>query len=352
VAQLKKKKEVKQIEPDAVVTIKGTQNSPPWGLTRISQRERVANTPYRYPDSAGSGVTVYVIDTGIQTSHPEFQGRARWGNSFCDNCGNTDDNGHGTHCAGTIGSRSYGVAKNVNLVAVKVLDQSGSGTNAGVIAGIDWVAQQSGSRVVSMSLGGPQSSMVNQAVVHGFQSGVHFAVAAGNEFSDACNVSPASVEEVLTVGAIDISDNMASFSNSGRCVDIFAPGVDIESTWTNGGTKRISGTSMATPHVAGAIALLLGDSPGLSPSQLIEEMKSNATPNKVRYVPGETVNSMLYVRNARDPADPPSFTSTWTPSPTSQPTDPTWDPTDPTWGPTDDPTDPHEPDCHWWDWWC
>lgn len=259
---------VEFVERDLPVSALATQSGAPWGLDRIDQRTGTDGA-FTYSTTA-SGVTAYVIDTGIRTGHADFGGRAT--NGFDAFGGDGEDcNGHGTHVAGTVGGATYGVAKGVRLVGVRVLDCEGSGFNSGVIAGVDWVtANASGPSVANMSLGGGASSALDAAVRNSIASGVTYAVAAGNEDQDACNVSPSRTAEALTVGATDTSDRRASFSNYGACVDLFAPGVGIRSAWYTGNTATasISGTSMASPHVAGAAALFLASSPGASPAQV------------------------------------------------------------------------------------
>ncbi|CAD6924620.1 unnamed protein product [Tilletia controversa] len=252
-----------------------------WGLARISHRKPLGFgtfKQYLFDKQAGEGVTAYIIDTGINTAHNEFEGRARWGKTLASDGIDSDGNGHGTHCAGTIGSRAYGVAKKADLVAVKVLGSGGSGSMADVTQGVLWAAQNAADLsakylaephsaeaqkhkgfVASMSLGGGRSLALNQAVDSAVESGLHFTVAAGNENADACNVSPAGAKYPVTVGASTVSDERAYFSNKGKCVDVFAPGFQIKSTWNTGpdSTNTISGTSMATPHVAGLVAYLL-----------------------------------------------------------------------------------------------
>ncbi|KAE8220412.1 hypothetical protein CF319_g6058 [Tilletia indica] len=252
-----------------------------WGLARISHRKPLGFgtfKQYLFDKQAGEGVTAYIIDTGINIKHNEFEGRARWGKTLASDGIDSDGNGHGTHCAGTIGSRAYGVAKKADLVAVKVLGSGGSGSMADVTQGVLWAAQNAADLsakfesephseaaqkhkgfVASMSLGGGRSIALNQAVNSAVDSGLHFTVAAGNENADACNVSPAGAKNPVTVGASTVSDERAYFSNKGTCVDVFAPGFQIKSTWNTGpdSTNTISGTSMATPHVAGLVAYLL-----------------------------------------------------------------------------------------------
>ncbi|KAI9175275.1 hypothetical protein H9P43_006636 [Blastocladiella emersonii ATCC 22665] len=288
---------VDAVEPDATVYAMATTQSPAgsWGLTRIGQRGLNVAAGYTYPDSAGAGVTAYVIDTGVLVSHPELEGRATFGFKADASWSDTDANGHGTHVAGTIASKTYGVAKLTKIVAVKVLGDTGSGTNSGVIAGINWVAAQAKAAgktaVANMSLGGGKSAAVNAAIKSLVAAGVVTVVAAGNEAQDACNVSPASEPSAVTTN----TDALSSFSNYGsKCVDIIAPGSAITSLWNKGGTNTISGTSTASPHVAGAASLILGANPTLSAAQVVSKLLANATPNKITNVKG-TPNKLVYV---------------------------------------------------------
>lgn len=258
---------------------------------------------YTYDSSAGAGTCVYVVDTGIETSHPEFEGRATFLANFAGDGKNSDGNGHGTHCAGTVGSKSYGVSKKASLYAVKVLDASGSGSNSGVIAGINYVANDAKTRncpngaVGSMSLGGTKSTAVNSAAANAVSAGVFFAVAAGNEAADASGSSPASEATVYTVGATDSSDRVASFSNYGSIVDIHAPGVSILSTWIGGSTNTISGTSMATPHIAGLAAYILSLEGKKTPAALSSRLTALATQNKITGLKGSTKNLLAFNGN-------------------------------------------------------
>jgi len=257
-----------------------SQTNAIWGLDRISEIELNLDGRYVY-DSDGTAVDAYVIDTGVLTTHSQFGGRALWGATFTDDGYNYDCNGHGTHVGGTIGGVTYGVAKKVTVIAVKVLDCEGSGSYSGVIAGIEWVANSAVSRrrpsVANMSLGGPISDAVDDAVDAAIASGVVFAVAAGNENSDACKTSPANVKAAITVGATEIEDDAGNqaderspFSNWGTCLDIFAPGSLITSSWIGGNNaiKTISGTSMATPFVAGVVARYLTLEPNATPAEV------------------------------------------------------------------------------------
>jgi subtilisin family serine protease len=284
---------VDYVEEDSRVESAATQTGATWGLDRIDQRALPLNGTYNYTSTA-STVYAYIIDTGIQTSHANFGGRAAV--SYDALGGNGQDcNGHGTHVAGTVGSATYGVAKQVRLRGVRVLNCQGSGTASGVIAGIDWVRlNRTNPAVANMSLGGGYSSAQNTAVTNLVNSGVYLAVAAGNENQNACNVSPASAPAVTTVAASDRTDLRASFSNYGSCVDIYAPGVSITSTWLNGGTNTISGTSMASPHVAGVAALYKATYGNASQSTINTWLVNNSTANVIRSNPTGTPNRLLY----------------------------------------------------------
>jgi Subtilase family/Bacterial Ig domain/Peptidase inhibitor I9 len=269
------------VEADAEIHLDVTQAGATWGLDRIDQRTLPLDVSYTY-DVDGTGVSAYIIDTGIRTTHTEFGGRAAGAFTAVNDGNGTDDcNGHGTHVAGTVGGATYGVAKNVRLLAVRVLDCTGSGTVSGVLSGIDWVTGNHASpAVANMSLGGSPSAALDAAVQRSIDSGVTYAVAAGNSGADACTQSPGSVAPAITVGASDATDVRAPFSNFGPCVDLFAPGVGITSAWATGdtATNTISGTSMATPHVTGAAALYLSSNPTATPADVASALLANATP--------------------------------------------------------------------------
>ncbi|KAF9435052.1 hypothetical protein BGZ76_006977 [Entomortierella beljakovae] len=279
--------EVDYIEQDAIISLKGSQTSPPsWGLPRVSQRRRRLTLPYLYNDAAGEGVTAYVVDTGVYTEHDEFEGRATFGANFIEGSADTDENGHGTHVAGTIGGTNYGVAKKVSIVGVKVLDAGGSGSTSGVVAGMDWVAENAvaGQSVVNMSLGGGKSRAIDDAAGRLFAANIPLIVAAGNSATtNACNGSPSGAANTYTVAASDRNDRTASFTSYGSCVEIFGPGVDITSAWIDSpdATNTISGTSMATPHVVGVAALYLSFNSLPTAQSVFDMLTSTATRNKI-----------------------------------------------------------------------
>jgi subtilisin family serine protease len=291
---------VDYVEEVGEVRLVTTQTSATWGLDRIDQHALPLSTTYTY-SSTGTGVTAYIIDTGIRFSHSEFGGRATSGVDEVDGGTADDCNGHGTHVSGTVGGATYGVAKNVHLVAVRVLDCNGSGSTSGVIAGIDWVTADHASgapAVANMSLGGGRSSALDNAVRNSIADGVSYAIAAGNGnifgfAKDACRTSPARVAEAMTISAADNSDKKAPWANFGNCVDWFAPGVAITSAWNNSdtGTNTISGTSMATPHTTGVAALYLQLHPGATPQQVRDALFAGTSKGVV--VNSKTTNNHL-----------------------------------------------------------
>jgi subtilisin family serine protease len=304
VTALQRNPNVASVEPDALVHAdgSGTELSPPsWGLDRIDQTGLPLDGKYSF-GADGSGVNVYILDTGIRTTHVDFGGRAFGAyTAINDGNGTNDCNGHGTHVAGTVGSMTYGVAKAVKLYAVRVMDCTGNGTYSALIAGIDWVTQNRVlPAVANLSLAGTKSSTVNTAVENSIAAGIVYAVAAANYVADACNYSPASATNALTVAGStrDITsafDTQASYSDYGPCVDLFAPGSAIRSTFntTDSATTVYSGTSMASPHVAGVAALYLSVNPSATPSQVSSAIVDGATPNMISNVTAGTANLLL-----------------------------------------------------------
>lgn len=336
--------EVYHVEEDSVVHTYDVQENAPWGLSRISHRDFPTphGSDYHYVHGGGHGVVVYIIDTGINIHHVDFEGRARWGKTIPEKDADEDGNGHGTHCAGIVGSKTYGVAKNVTLVAVKVLSSNGAGSMSDVVKGVEWAVKDHKARtqkdkkavsVANMSLGGGYSKTLNRVVNAAVSHGIHFAVAAGNDDTNACSYSPASAKKAITVGASTETDDMARFSNHGQCVDVFAPGKEIISTWTGSKTaiKTISGTSMASPHVAGAVAYFLSlqidASATITPHDMKKKLIHLTTTDHLHNLPnhsghhtpppfpfpfppgdgddddeneGETKNRLLYIGDASD----------------------------------------------------
>jgi subtilisin family serine protease len=295
---------VASVEADGLYTADTIQSGATWGLDRIDQRSRPTDGLFHYTNT-GAGVTAYIVDTGIRYSHVEFGGRAVPGYDAVTAGGDASDcNGHGTHVSGTVGGAAYGVAKDVRLVAVRVLNCSGSGTTAQVVAGIDWVTgdHQAGQpTVANMSLGGGASTAIDTAVRNSIADGVAYSIAAGNGFlglfaQNACNTSPARVTEAMTVSATDSSDRKPSWANVGSCVDWFAPGVNVTSAWSSSdtATNTISGTSMATPHTTGAAALYLQGNPGATPAQVQDALRAATTKGVVLSAGSGSPNALLF----------------------------------------------------------
>ncbi|KAJ3220574.1 serine protease [Clydaea vesicula] len=327
--EIRQSPEVAYVERDSMVYAlkpeveSEVERDAPWGLSRVSHREhpdRVEAHHYPYQSDAGEGVTIYIVDTGVNIEHQDFEGRASWyvinffimlvtyvyrGATIPQGDADVDGNGHGTHCAGTSAGKTYGIAKKAKVVAVKVLRSNGSGTMSDVVKGIEWVSKHHKQLVeeyntkvaagekpkkvksaANMSLGGGKSRALDMAVNAAVASGVHFAVAAGNDDRDACNYSPAGADKAITVGATTIDDDRAWFSNYGKCVDIFAPGHEILSAWIGSkvATNTISGTSMASPHIAGIIASYLSrpEWESLSPADFKKKLLENGTKNLIK----------------------------------------------------------------------
>ncbi|GIE42701.1 serine protease [Actinoplanes lobatus] len=295
---------VEFVEQDAEISTAGrtaaarTQSgkATAWGLDRLDQRKLPLSKSYTYKPAAN--VTAYVIDTGVRVGHKEFGGRASYGWDFVNEDKIADDcNGHGTHVAGTVGGATYGVAKDVKLVALKVLSCDGSGSYADFLAAVDWVTENAQlPAVANMSLGGPLSKALDTAVKRSIDRGVTYAIAGGNDGKNACKASPAATPEAITVGAVDSRDARASFSNYGTCLDLFAPGVNIQSAGkaSNTATATMSGTSMAAPHVAGAAALVLGAHPDWTPRQVRDDLVAHAGSGLVRNPGKGSPNRLLY----------------------------------------------------------
>ncbi|KAI9282370.1 serine protease [Sporodiniella umbellata] len=310
--------DVEYIEKDSMVYANELQRNAPWGLARVSHKDTLNFKNYKnyeYNPNGGEGVKVYVIDTGVNVDHIDFDGRAIWGHTVPRGDVDSDGNGHGSHCAGTIAGGRYGIAKKAQPVAVKVLRSNGSGTMSDVVAGVDWAteahlkekevrAKSYKGAVANMSLGGGRSPTLDRAVNGAVRAGMVFSVAAGNDNSDACDYSPAASELAITVGASTIEDGRAYFSNYGKCVDVFAPGMNILSIWRGSryATNTISGTSMAAPHVAGLAAYYLGLADGpVDPKEIKQKILNTAVKDKLDGIPQDTPNLLIY--NGQDPQD-------------------------------------------------
>jgi subtilisin family serine protease len=302
------------VEDDLEVTTAAIQNVAPWGLDRIDQKLLPLSTTFDDKDQSGLNTYSYVVDTGIDATNLDFEGRVAAGfTAVLDGRGSADCNGHGTHVAGTIAGKTYGVAKKSTLIPVRVLDCAGSGSYSTVITGLDWIAanHRSGdAAVVNMSLGGPASSTLDGAVRNLIAKGINVVVAAGNSNADACNYSPARVIDAITVGATTDADVRANYSNIGSCLDLFAPGSSITSTWLGiNGTQTISGTSMASPHVAGAVARFISLNPTLTPAQVAQSLRSSASRDLIQGAGTSSPNLLLHSEIVADSTTPVTDTS-------------------------------------------
>ncbi|MBJ6352131.1 MULTISPECIES: S8 family peptidase [unclassified Acinetobacter] len=297
VEAMKKNPKVVSVENDTIMKVDATtQSNPDWGLDRIDQKNLPLDSAYSYLQT-GSGTTAYIVDTGILSTHQQFSGRVLSGyTAISDGNGTSDCHGHGTHVAGTVGGSTYGVAKNVSLVPIRILGCDGSGASSNVIAGLDWILKNGKKpAVVNMSLGGEANTSLDSAVENLFNNGYVMVVAAGNSNTDACSSSPARVSKAITVAATDSTDTRASYSNYGSCVDIFAPGSQINSSWigSNTATKVLNGTSMATPHVVGVVAEMLQSTPTATPQTISTNLLNQASSNVVKN-PSGSPNRLLY----------------------------------------------------------
>ncbi|WP_284086556.1 S8 family peptidase [Acinetobacter pittii] len=297
VEAMKKNPKVVSVENDTIMKVDATtQSNPDWGLDRIDQKNLPLDSAYSYLQT-GSGTTAYIVDTGILSTHQQFSGRVLSGyTAISDGNGTSDCHGHGTHVAGTVGGSTYGVAKNVSLVPIRILGCDGSGASSNVIAGLDWILKNGKKpAVVNMSLGGEANASLDSAVENLFNNGYVMVVAAGNSNTDACSSSPARVSKAITVAATDNTDTRASYSNYGSCVDIFAPGSQINSSWigSNTATKVLNGTSMATPHVVGVVAEMLQSTPTATPQTISTNLLNQASSNVVKN-PSGSPNRLLY----------------------------------------------------------
>jgi len=332
IEKIRTSNEVAYVEKDQIVHAYDVDTDAPWGLSRISHRTKPDTEEeygkYTYNEAAGRNVTVYIIDTGVNINHADFEGRAIWGATIPEDDEDIDGNGHGTHVAGTVAGKKYGVAKKANIVAVKVLRSNGSGSMSDVIKGIEFAVQHHNERVeeakkineeagdddekiivksaANMSLGGGRSRALDRVVDAAVKAGIQFAVAAGNDGLDACNYSPAAAKNAITVGATTMDDRMAWFSNHGTCVDVFAPGHYITSAWIGSevATNTISGTSMASPHVAGLIALLLSmpEHENKTPEEIKQVIIDMSTPNVIKGLPfwTENANRLIYTNPPKE----------------------------------------------------
>ncbi|KAG0175076.1 serine protease [Apophysomyces sp. BC1034] len=309
---IRRMRDVAYVEKDSIVYASELQRNAPWGLARISHRDGLTFktfNKYEHDPNGGEGVNVYVIDTGINTEHIDFESRAAWGITIPSGDPDVDEHGHGSHCAGTIAGKRYGVAKKAKPIAIRALHADGSGSMRDVIKGIEWTIQDHTNNsnkgdqrfkgsVVNMSLGAGKLRTLNLAVNTAVEQGLFVAVAAGNDNKDACDISPASAELAITVGASNVNDERAYFSNFGPCVDVFAPGVGIPSVWKGNkfATRIGSGTSMASPHVAGLAAYLMSleENAGATPKQIKDKVLASSIRGVLKSIPDDTPNLLIY----------------------------------------------------------
>lgn len=299
VRQIRRDHRVHSIEPDQPIKISNIQNDVlSWGIDRIDQKYLPLDQTFHYNASAGTNVNVFIIDSGINIYHEEFQGHANWGANFVNNV-NEDENGHGTHVAGIVGGQNVGVARQANLIAVKVIDFEGNGMLSDCIAGLDWVLKQNKKfKIINMSLSGVLSPALDNIVNHMMNENIVFVSAAGNNNADACFFSPNQIPSVIVVGATDQSDNFCSFSNYGSCVDINAPGELITSAWigSNSVYRTMSGTSQAAPHISGMMATYWSANPLMTNDELIKKLKNSATNDILFEVPYNTPNKLTLLQ--------------------------------------------------------
>ncbi|KAJ9074871.1 hypothetical protein DSO57_1002301 [Entomophthora muscae] len=295
-AEMSLRDDVEYVEKDFVVEAEAVQEVAAWHLSRISHRNILPASQHKFIYNAtGQGITVYIIDSGINTAHPEFEGRARHGKTFF-GTGSRDGTGHGTFVAGLVGAKTFGVAKQANMVAVKIFDAVGRSSGSSTIAAIDWVVKNAapGTSVLNLSIGATKSRALNEAVEAAIKASIVVVTAAGNENVDACTRSPASSPAVITVGSIGPTDIQSPFSNYGACVDVFAPGERLPSASNKGGVNLATGTSAAAPVVAGIVANYLSSKPNSTPAEIKSKLISSSTSNSIKNLRHGSHNRVVY----------------------------------------------------------